>query len=82
LRGMYALGMSQLAVNLTRIGRMESYIIRINSIGVEEYREVYAHDEEHAEQLAYEAWRDDILDNPDCGVVGLATDESREEYLK
>ena len=60
---------------------MDSYIVRWNTGYGDEYTEVYACDETHAEELVYELWFNDIESQEDTEVMGLATDESREEYL-
>lgn len=60
---------------------MVSYIVRWNAGYGDEYAEVLACDETHAEQIADELWRDSMESQSDTEVIGLATDEFREEYL-
>ena len=46
------------------------------------YEEVEAENEESAQRIAYEIWREAAKDNADYSVLGEATDELREDYLE
>ena len=45
------------------------------------YEEIEAANEDEAQKVAYEAWREDAEAQADYGVLGEATDELREDYL-
>lgn len=60
---------------------MPNYIVKWNIGYGDNYEEVEAENEDKANELAYENWREEAENNADYGVLGEATDELREEYL-
>lgn len=57
------------------------FIIKWNAGYGDNYDEVEAKDEDAANNMAYEACREEWENSADYSVVGEATDELREEYL-
>jgi len=57
------------------------FIIRWNAGYGNSYEEVNVSSLEEAERMAYEAWKEEIENDADYGVIAEATDEWREKYL-
>lgn len=74
-------GLSGIVRNQGKRSNMPSYIIKWNYGYGDEYDEVEADNEEAAQNIAYERWREDAESQAIYDVVGEATDELREEYL-
>ena len=60
---------------------MAKYILKINSGYGEFFEEVEADSEDDANMIAYDIWLQDAETSAEYGVVCLATDETREEYI-
>ena len=60
---------------------MKKYIIKFDYGYGEEFEEVEVENEEEAEKVAYDLWRENAEQQADYGVVGESTDELREDYL-
>jgi len=59
---------------------MKKYIIRYNSGYGDNYETVEAENEEKANDIAYEAWREDAESQADYDVIGEYTKELGEDY--
>jgi 1,2-phenylacetyl-CoA epoxidase catalytic subunit len=59
----------------------KQYIIRWNAGYGNLYEEVIAESVDEALEMAYEAWKEEIENDADYGVLAEATDELREKYL-
>ena len=66
---------------MTENAAKKRYIIQWNAGYGDNYEEIEAEDERNAQEVAYEAWKEDAENNADYGVIGEATDELRDEYL-
>ena len=60
---------------------MKKYIIMWDCGYGANYEEVEAENEEKANDIAYEAWKDGAESNANYKVVGEATEKLRDEYL-
>ena len=60
---------------------MNTYIIYWDSGYGKEYAEVNAESEDIARDLAYESWREAAESEADYSVIGISTEDLREEWL-